>query len=1272
MKSRNVFIASISALLLCAVVFAQTGTSSIRGTVTDPQSKVIADATITITNLATNAERTQKSGPGGNYSFDFVPPGDYRIEAEAPGFRKTVVASAHALIDHPIEIPLQLEVGTVSETVNVNAESVQVNTQDSNLGNNFISQQITQLPIESRNVLSLLTLQPGVTKDGYVAGARSDQSNTTLDGVDINDAQNNQISSTSAALNGPVLRLNAEAIQEFRVSTVSGNNISGHSSGAQISLVTKGGTNNLHGSLFEYHRNTIFNANSFWNNLEGLPRPPLLRNTFGAAAGGPIKKNKLFFFYSYEGRRDGASNPTQAARVPTASLAAGNVLFPNAAGTLTTLTPTDLANIFPDTGGIDPAALGGLAQGAKFKPNSTAVGDGLNVGGFVFNAPAPVWLNSHLIRFDYNITPAQTLFARLNLQYDHDNAFAQPAFPDTIAPSLWSHPLGIAVAHTWSISNTLVNTLHYGFTREAFSQYGDQQSNVAYFRIVYTPSSFTTNLSRVTPVHNIVDDVSWIKGTHTLQFGGVITAVSNSRVSFANSYDNAVTNPSGYKTNLITNSINAYLYDKNGCTGAISACPFIIKSAFKSNVENAVTALLGRFTQYTANYQYDTQGNLLASGAPAVRDFATQSYEGYVQDIWKLRPNLTLTYGLRYSLARPVYETNGYEVQPSIPLAQVFQNRVNAMNQGQAYLQDIIINKSGPANGGPPMYNWDKTNFLPRVAVAYEVKNGTVIRGGFAMLNDYFGQQIATFFDQRNTLGFSKAKVISVNTYNVGCGQYVVQGAFGGDASSCQSNPGPLWTSFTQDVKSLPGVSAPSKLTFPQQNEDEPFPTDIESSLDSQLTTPKNYAWTFTVEHQLPRNTVFQVSYIGRLGRNLLAQRDIAQPADLKDPISGMDWYTAATILEKNRQAGTPIANMAPIPYFEHLWTVANLTANGIKCPASIPNCSATQAIYRDAFSFNANDWTTTMLDIDGASNIGPHAFFQPQYGALTTWTTIGNSNYHALAASLRTRMKILSLDLNYTWSHSLDDASGLQTAGGFSSSSLILNAFRQRDNYASSDFDMRHIITADAVLQIPFGHGRAMLSDAHGALEALIGGWQLSQVFRWNSGLPFGSPIDSNTWSTNWENQSEVSLVSPLPLTGCPTRLVTTPQFFGGCETQAYQSFRSSYPGETGLRNYFRYPGYMDIDMGLGKSWHMPWGKGGAGGEGHQLQFRAEVFNLTNTQRFSSLAFGRSGWGILPTNPGTIGQPSVDFSNFGTSLQNSSSGSSPFRVMQFGLRYSF
>ena len=308
------------------------------------------------------------------------------------------------------------------------------------------------------------------------------------------------------------------------------------------------------------------------------------------------------------------------------------------------------------------------------------------------------------------------------------------------------------------------------------------------------------------------------------------------------------------------------------------------------------------------------------------------------------------------------------------------------------------------------------------------------------------------------------------------------------------------------------------------------------------------------------------------------------------------------------------------------------------------------------------------MLDIDGYSSVGGptnHAFYQPQYGALTTWTTIGNSTYHALTASFRQRMRDLTLDVNYTYSHSLDDASGLQTEDGFSSASLILNPFKQRDNYASSDFDMRHIINISSVWQLPIGHGKAFLSNSKGFVNGVLGGWQLSNIFRYNTGIPLGAPYDANTWSTNWENQSQVTAVKPIPVSGCPSRpLIPTdpnnpmsvPKFFGNCFDTAFSSFRSSYPGETGQRNYFRFPGYVDLDFGLGKTWKMPFS------EKQSMQFRWEVFNATNTQRFGeALDYSRTGWGIKAGST----SPSPNFSNF-VQIQGTP------RVMQFGLRYAF
>jgi hypothetical protein len=249
-----------------------------------------------------------------------------------------------------------------------------------------------------------------------------------------------------------------------------------------------------------------------------------------------------------------------------------------------------------------------------------------------------------------------------------------------------------------------------------------------------------------------------------------------------------------------------------------------------------------------------------------------------------------------------------------------------------------------------------------------------------------------------------------------------------------------------------------------------------------------------------------------------------------------------------------------------------------------------------------------------------------------------------------------LLLDFNYTYSHSLDNASGLQSAGSYSGSALILNPFRPQDNYTASDFDMRHVFTVSSVWQLPFGNGKALAGGAHGFVEQLIGGWQLSNIFRWNSGIPLGAPYDAAEWSTNWEVQSYTNITKPVPVSGCSSRLVETPQFFGNCEPEAFLSFRNSYPGETGLRNYFRYPHYVNLDAGLGKTWKMPYN------EQHSLQFRWEVFNVTNSQQFLGLDFSRSGFGL---SPGSTAPP-PNFTNWTSVNPNS------LRVMQFGLRYAF
>jgi len=414
---------------------------------------------------------------------------------------------------------------------------------------------------------------------------------------------------------------------------------------------------------------------------------------------------------------------------------------------------------------------------------------------------------------------------------------------------------------------------------------------------------------------------------------------------------------------------------------------------------------------------------------------------------------------------------------------------------------------------------------------------------------------------------------------------------------------------------------------------------------------------------------VLQMSYIGRSARHLIASRDVMALNNLVDPKSGMDWYTAAGILEDLRRAGVPASQVPQIPYFANLFP-SNLATlmNQNYWGANLINTSfnQTQAVYANADAdLYGNDWTDIQDVIDQAVNDGistqNNLFFQPQYGALSSFSSVARSNYNAATVSLRERLGTsLTMDFNYTLSHSLDDASGLATAGAFGGA-FILNPILQQNSYANSDFDIRHIVNVNSVWQLPIGKGHAFLGNANSVVNGILGGWQLSGIFRWNSGLPVGfygdsGVFDDTRWATNWNVQSNGTRIQPIET--CPTRGGTdAPKLFGCNTLAAYRSFRNAKPGETGDRNVFRVPGYVDLDMGLGKSFTMPWS------EKHKLQIRVEAFNITNTQRMGQYDTSRTGFGIV-LDPQTA-TPPINWSNF-TAIQGSP------RVFQFGFRYEF
>ena len=633
--------------MLCVVAPGLRGQalSSVNGLVTDPSGAVIVGAKIVLSNTDTGARRETASNDAGRYQFPQVLPGLYRITASAPGFVDVSAGEIQLQVNSPATVNLGFaKVGAVAEAISVSGETAQLNMVDATIGNAFGSRPILQLPLEARNVVGLLALQPGVTfigesqsssRNGAVNGGKSDQANVTMDGVDVND-QESRSAFTS------VLRATLDSVQEFRVTTTNANADTGRSSGAQIALVTKSGGNDIHGSLYEFHRNTVTTANSYFNNIAGVKRPKLIRNTFGASAGGPVKKNRVFYFFNYEGRRD-AKEGSADRTVPTADLRQGIVKYVRTNGSTAALLPGDIKARDPLGIGPNPAVLK-LFQSYPL-PNTTTIGDGLNTAGVRFVAPLPLGWNTYVTRWDFNPTDSgrHQIFVRANLQNDH--GLSLPQFPGEQANSVnLNNSKGLAVGYNVVVRPSLIGTLRYGFTRQGVESTGIQSASYIGFLNLADRYGQTTGSSRILPVHTGSGDFTWIKGAHNVQFGGSAQYITNSRRSFGNSFHYAQV-----RSTRLTSA-----------GGGLD--PSDVSSGSRSSYRDQVINLLGVISTGTATYNYNLAGEVQPVGSPVKRNFRMEQYGMYVQDTWKLSRALTVTAGLRWELQPPIHERDGLQI----------------------------------------------------------------------------------------------------------------------------------------------------------------------------------------------------------------------------------------------------------------------------------------------------------------------------------------------------------------------------------------------------------------------------------------------------------------------------------------------------------------------------------------------------------------------------------------------------------------------------------
>jgi hypothetical protein len=1256
-------------LSVATLASAQTATTSLRGTVKDPSGALVPGASVTLVNKAIGKTYSAVSNSDGYYAFQQIQPARYVITVAAAGFSNQT-KTAELLVNQPATVDFMLSVQANQTTVDVSDTAQTLNTSDATVGDSIGSVTIESLPMEGRDPVSLLTLQPGVlylgnpqensvqdSRSGSVSGGRSDQGNIMLDGMDDND----QISGT--AFQG-VLRSTLDSTEEFRVTTSNGSADSGRSSGAQISLVTKSGTNSFHGALYEYYRPTNTVANQWFYKYtelsQGEPNIPqkYVMNTFGGSLGGPIKKDKLFFFFNYEGQRK-AIDDVVTRTLPTAQFYQGQLGYLDNSGNPQWLNSTQVSTL---DAGCSPANAGsapGLYNApCGPNPNVTAyyqpvanngfygtaptTGDTLNSAGYIFASPAPSTLNTSIAKIDYNINNQQHIFFRGNLQKDTSagdkNLPGQPAATMHI-----DNTKGLAFGHTWTPSSKIVNDVRYAFVRQGYSTHGvgSGTGDWVFFRAYSQPTAWQNRSTVVNvPVQNIADNFSWIKGAHTISAGGDWRNVENNRSSDANSYSSTGTD-AGWLDNAPNDP--SMLGASNPSVGA----------GFENSYSIAYNTMIGAIPKTIEQYNYavtgPSSGTLYPDGAFINRHFKAYEYEYFLQDSWRVTPKLTVIYGIRHSILQAPYESKGQQIAPTVDTHAWFVKRAEDAAQGIPESQNpndnLSFAPSGKANHRPGYWAKQKYNFAPRLSAAYALNPKTTIRAGAGMYFDHFGQGIVNSFDELGSFGLSSS---------IGSPAQV---------DTVQNTPrmtGP------HGIPALAGCTAPaSTVQYPFTPSTVPG-CDFAATwgINSQLKTPYSYALDFSLQRELRAGFTLEANYVGRLGRHLLEQLDMAEPVNLVDAKGGGDYFTAARQLSKASDANggaygggstgvTPV-HVQDIPYFDDVFPqMAGLDFVGE---------TATDGLYNHEWAPYRYDFgeTTSLQDVDVNCAYGcPKGtqFFSQQFSSLMAWSTIGTSSYHALQVILRHPSSHgLTVDFNYTLSKSLDIGSGAERSNeyatdAYADSGPIQNSWNPKANKAVSDFDTHHMVTLDWVYVVPVGHGKAVLGNSNRILDAVVGNWQWSGLSRWTSGLPFG--VLEPGYTTNWQ-QEAFSVVTDRSQVKTARHLVGgIPQVFAGNEASTINGgiytgspIRLPYPGEAGQRNAFRGDGFFDIDSSLTKNWTLP--------DHVKLKFTGEVYNVGNNVRFDCSPYNLSN--VL--SQGSFGAYSGTLSTY--------------RRMQFGLRLDF
>jgi len=1228
-------------LLASGLSFSQISTTALSGTVYDASHAVVAGAKVTAVNDATGVPLTQTTNSAGLYSFPSISVGTYTVTVEMSGFKTVRRTGITLVVGTPATEDITLELGDTREVVKVEASAAPVNTVTATLGNVVEHQAVASLPLNGRNPLNLIVLEPGVTqRQGTtltVNGTRSMAGNVTIDGIEANEASN-------PVPTNNVFRINPDNVEEFKVTTSNPTPEEGKNSGLNVSIATRSGTNSYHVSAIEYFRNRVLNANEFYANAQGNPRTTINSNQYGFDAGGPIKKNKTFVYGAWQGQKvnlalaiDKAFGKIPNVYTPQAlagvyryfvanqssplvvngqKITANSPALVNADGSLAAGvrncgSPTDLNciqtyNVYAN----DPSHIGGDPGVLKLlgnypAPNNFSTGDGLNVAGYLWNTPYQVRGPRNLIRVDHVLNSNNSIYFRAlwaeEDQLKGDPLNSRPAVFPGFPPRGEVYRPAQNYAFSWRsvISPTTVNELTLGYARFKFYfTYIDSNPDAASLP-TYTFNN--VDVAYVNQPHTIrwlntpqfIDNFSWVRGAHQLRFGGNMrfyqqnnqggSAASQSLVPSISL--SATLNPPGAAFNLpavgnggINATDNARLLSSiNDLLGV----PAQLKAAFLGNLNN--DSFVGT---KSGNYYsvWDTGERL-------------KQLNFYGQDEWRARRNLTVIYGVRWEINRPPTESSEPIFIPNKP----------------------INGTQGPVTFVRAGSWWKRSNmdaFAPRVGISWmPFGEKTVIHAGWGISFD----PIATYS--------SAAAANSLPGLAYTC----TATTSGATTPGCASVPNVrLSQGFPSTLPPPAGVKPSSFLSPPPQLLGSAPNTVV---MDPNFKQATVLQWNFSIQRQLPGDMVLQVAYVANRGERLYSQLDVNQ-------------ISAAPIL----------------PQF--LTMQRNVTLgcrpDGTVCPAGISGQSiplVTSGILANTFVNSST--TLTDLSQNAAGNfagrieqttLAAHLRPNQQFGSIMFLSNSADSVYHSLQTTLRKRFSNgLLFNFAYTLSKVIDDQSGDPIVTTFTPTSVAtLDSTNLRLERARADFDQKHVILLTWIYELPFGRGQKWLHNAPRFLNALFGSWSL-QGFNSNmSGEPFSISSGSKTafYSTS-TNSRAVIVGNTLPDDSLkPKPGVVGPVFF-----QDASPFALAAPGGTGMgRNMFNGPWYWDIDGAISKSFQAT--------ERVKITFRMEAFNALNHTNFRRLSGA------------TVGSTSILSPNFGTACCQSLATSTSTAIVSNGEAY--